>query len=256
MSLTKAVPNAKGILLSIEGLEKTGKTYLPLATAPEPVAYIGCDRDNSRLLKTLIKKGRDISWSQHLYTPMENENILKEKDVEVLRRMAIRALPFWKGFRADYLEALKGDYRTVVFDSGARAWALLRIVRYGKHTQVNPILYSQTNYEFANLLHLGRASGKVVIIINRIGDEWKDTLDDHGKKVGIKTGKLVTQGFKDMNFEMEAILRTNNVGDFGATLVDEGVGRRGIRGSVFEGDDLTMPAILAKLTGVPVEKWQ
>ncbi len=256
----KEIPNPQGILISIEGLEKTGKTWLPLATLPGPVAYINCDRDNTRLLRVLQKKGRKLLVGDpHLFVAMPTDDILREKDDEALRRVAGRALAPWKAFKVDYLTALKDPkVRCIVADSGPKAYLMCRLGRFGKLIEIAPILYSKTNFEFANLLQIAHETDKVVIWINRIGEEWADATDKNGRKINVKTGGMKTLGYKEFNYEMDAVVRTDVDidGNFSAEIYREGVGRPEIRGLKFEGEELTMPHILAKLTGTKVEKWQ
>lgn len=255
----REIANPAGILLSIEGPEKTGKTWLPLNTLPEPVVYVNCDRSNDRLLRVLKRRGRKILASEpHIFVAMPTDDILRQQDKEVLAAVAARALVPWKAFKHEYLTALKDpNVRSVVADSGTKAYVNCRLGRFGKLLEVAPVLYSKTNFEFANLLQIAHESDKVVVWINRIGDEYSRGTDSKGREVSNKTGGTKTLGYKEFNYEMDAIVRTDVDGDgnFSAEIYREGVGRPDVRGLRFEGEELTMPHILAKLTGTKKERW-
>lgn len=256
----KPLPTSQGIVMSLEGMEKTGKTWLALSSLPEPVVYVNCDRDNSRIINRLRKGGRRIlTGEQHLFVPQPADDILRQRDQEAMNAVALRALKPWKAFKVDYLEALADpNVRSVVADSGTRAYLMCRLGRFGKLLEVAPVLYSKTNYEFANLLQIAHASGKVVVWINRIGEEFKPAMDNQGRDISNKTGAMKTLGYREFNFEMDAVVRTSitKSGDFKAVIHREGVGSPDALGMDFSGDDLNMANILAALTRTKKEKWQ
>ena len=190
---------------------------------------------------------------------MPTDDILRQPDRDVLAQVAARALKPWKAFKTDYLTALQDPkVRCVVADSGTKAYMNCRLGRFGKLLEVAPVLYSKTNFEFANLLQIAHESDKVVVWINRIGDEYARGTDSKGREVSNKTGGSKTLGYKEFNYEMDTIIRTdvNGEGEFSAEIYREGVGRPDVRGLRFEGEELTMPHILSKLTGTKIERWQ
>lgn len=255
----KEIANPAGILLSIEGPEKTGKTWLALSSLPQPVVYVGCDRDNSRLIRVLQRKGRKIlTGDPHLFVAMPTDDILRQKDSDALAAVASRALKPWKAFKTDFLTALEDpNVKSIVADSGTKAYVNCRLGRFGKLLEIAPVLYSKTNMEFENILQIGKASDKIVVWINRIGDEYSRGSDSKGREVSNKTGGLKTLGYKEFNSVVEAVIRTevDSNGVFSAEIYREGVGRPDVRGLRFEGEELTMPHILAKLTGTKKERW-
>lgn len=248
-----------GLVISIEGEEKTGKTWLALSSLPEPIVYINCDRNNARLVSALRAKGRKIlTAGPHLFIPMPTDDILRQSDRDVLGDVARRALVPWKALKTDYLTALKDPkVRSIVVDSGTQAYVMCRLGRFGKLLEVAPVLYSKTNFEFSNLLNIGHDSDKTVVWINRIGEEYSRGADKQGREISRKTGGMKTLGYKEFNFAMDAVIRTeiSQDGEFSAAIYREGVGRPGLNGMVFAGDMLSMPKILGKITGTKSARW-
>jgi hypothetical protein len=245
-----------GVFISAEGLEKCGKTWSILHTAPCPLVFISCDRDNRRAVQSARAAGRSILWSgQYIFVPSPNQiHVAGQKDdddilIENGRRMA----PLWAAIHRDFMDALQDpQVKTVVLDSGTSAYNMARVKCFGKVNGVGVFKYTKTNAIFGELIGAAQASGKVVIMVHRLEDAW----GPDGKGGQAKTGAYQAQGFKDINFEVDAIIRHSKVGtDFQAKLMMEGVGRGDISGKVFKGDELDYTSIVAKLTRTKVEKW-
>lgn len=249
-----------GIVISAEGLEKSGKTYSALATAPAPILYINCDRDNRRVINRLRAGGRRIFTSgQYLYVP--SADLLHKKgqadDDPVLAANAQQANEVWKPILRDWEEGLNDPkIRTVVVDSASVAYSVLRTKVFGKLTGVAEVLYAKTNFTWRGLLMKSENSGKVVILIHRLTAEYAKKANDQGKMESFKTGKLIAAGYKDTNFEVGAIVRhTATPTGFTAKVMAEGVGRADIKGLVYTDDEIDYTTIVAKLTRTKREKW-
>jgi len=249
-----------GIVISAEGLEKSGKTYSVLATAPTPLLYVNCDRDNRRVIKRLRATGRRIFTSgQYLFVPSPDQ-LHKEgqaKDDPILAANAQAANAIWKPVYRDWTEGLEDpEIRTVVVDSASVAYSVLRTKVFGKLTGVAEVLYAKTNFTWRELLMKSENSGKVVILIHRLRSEYKKEKNAQGKMESYKTGKLVAAGYGDTNFEVGAIVRHMAIeGGFRVKVMAEGVGRGDIKGLALDNEEIDYTTIVAKLTRTKREKW-
>lgn len=246
-----------GVVISAEGLEKCGKTWSILHTAPHPLVYVSCDRDNRRAIKAARVAGRTILCSgQYLFVPSPDQiHVAGQKDDDdVLIENGKRMAPLWAAIHRDFMDALKDPkVATVVLDSGTAAYNMVRIKCFGKVNGVGVFKYTKTNAIFGELVAAAQASGKVVIFVHRLGDEWSSG-DAGGQNK--KTGGFVMQGYNQMNFEVDAIVRHRKTTEgYQAKLLCEGVGRPEISGKLFQGDDLDYCSIVAKLTRTKREKW-
>ena len=250
-----ALSKPTGLLLSAEGLEKSGKTWSVLATAPQPVLYVNCDRDNRRIVNKLRASGRRILLSgQYLFTPDVDQNILREKNDALLGKNAAQALSLWKPIKRDLVDGFSDPaIKTVFFDSGSAAYAMMRIARFGKLIEIPQVLYSKTNYEWRAILMQAQASGKVVIIAHRLAKEFVKNNDKSSE-----TGKLTIEGYKGTNFEVDAIVRheRSQAGVYSAKVLAEGVARPDMLNVEYEGDTINYTEIVAKLTRTKVGAWQ
>ena len=250
----------KGVVISVEGKEKCGKTWQVLHTAPHPLVYISCDRDNRRAVKAARMAGRQILWSgQYLYVP--SPKLLhvagQRADDDVLIENGKAAAKLWNPIHRDFMEALKDPKVTsVVLDSGTAAYNLVRLKSFGKVNGVGQFLYAKTNAIFRELLAAAQTSEKVVIIIHRLGPEFIKSVDEKGKEQSSQSGNFVMQGYRETNFEVDAIVRHwHGESGYRAKLMSEGVGRGDISGKVFKDAELDYRKIVAKLTRTKEEKW-
>lgn len=246
-----------GIVISAEGMDKSGKTYSVLSTAPHPLVYINCDRDNERVIRRLRKSGRRILMSgQYLYVPSAKQLYKPGQDDSELAANAAAANTLWKPIERDFMDALADpSIKCVVLDSGTSAYSILRTKVFGKVTGVPEVLYSKTNFIWRELLKKAEMSGKVVIFIHRLKQEYLKVKVGE-KFESINTGKLVMDGYKQTNFEVGAIVRhTATPTGFTAKVMAEGVGRPDVKGVVLSDSEIDYTAIVAKLTRTKKESW-
>lgn len=251
---------ASGVVISAEGMDKSGKTYNILRTAPAPLVYINCDRDNTRVITRLRKEGRRIFMSgQYLFVPSPKQlhKPGQAADDPVLVENARQAGLLWTPIERDFTDALADPkIKTVVLDSGTAAYGILRTKVFGKLTGVAEILYTKTNYMWRELLKKAENSGKVVIFIHRLKQEYIRVKGSDGKFESLQTGKLVADGYKQTNFEVGAIVRhIATPTGFTAKVVAEGVGRADLKGLIYSDDEIDYTEIVAKLTRTKKERW-
>lgn len=249
-----------GIVISAEGMDKSGKTYSILKTAPCPLVFINCDRDNSRVITRLRRDGRRIFLSgQYLFVPSAKQlhKPGQASDDPVLVENARQAGLLWTPIERDFNDALADPkIKTVVLDSGTAAYGILRTKVFGKLTGVAEVLYAKTNYMWREMLKKAENSGKVVIFIHRLKQEYIKVKDSSGKFESMQTGKLVMDGYKQTNFEVGAIVRhIATPTGFKVKVMAEGVGRADLKGLEYVDDDIDYTEIVAKLTRTKKEKW-
>jgi hypothetical protein len=230
-------PSSGGYSINIEGLEGTGKTHLAL-TGPAPIAYLYGDRNAEDVLRQAAKQGVAVYPQRFIWTFPPTE------DLDVI---ANSARPVWTKFVELYHRALNSQARTVVVDTGSFFWELRRAARFGKLLKVPPIMYAEINTQFSNLINSGRDSGRNVVWVHRLQDEWRDAKNEKGQSVRERTGKYVRQGFKELGYEVQLSIRTERADEIGAfscevrkcTPADLLVGQR------FEGREVDLTKLLA-----------
>jgi hypothetical protein len=178
----------KKLNLSIDSMEKAGKTRFAL-TAPGPTAYHDFDFGLNGVadkFPDLELYPFDYSFATTLKLPGTASKSITDYASEV-----------WQEFVTN-LRASIDRCKTIVIDSGSSAWPLLRLARLGKLTQVMPIQYTAVNQEFQALCQMLHRSDANILWLHRLKEEYKDDK---------KTGGLVRQGFGDIAFEVDAVMR-------------------------------------------------
>ena len=176
----KAPPaGPRRLILSLEGLEKQGKTHLSL-TAPKPLLIFNLDIG----LEGVLEKFKD----QEIFTYESGEY-----DTQAEAEKA------WNGFKSVFLASLKDpDLRTVVIDTATEAWEVIRMARLGKLTQVQPYHYGPVNAEFRLLLKRAYDSNKNLILVHKMKPLY---INDK------RSGKYERAGFNDTGFLVQASVR-------------------------------------------------
>lgn len=216
-SFAKPGEEAPRLILCTEGEDGTGKSDFALS-APKPLAYFKMDRGfEVTKEETYARLQLDrVDTAQYSYDKAEADTT---DSAAIAKACDVAA---WKPFRNDYNNALtKGRpkidkqgrvvpgqwtgemYRTIVVDSASETWETCRLARFGKLEQVPPNLYTAVNAEFRG--HIIRAAFKSncnVIFVHKIGDEYTQKVGANGKEIGVKTGRKVRKGFKEMNYQV------------------------------------------------------
>jgi hypothetical protein len=254
----------------LRGPEKTGKTYLPLMTAPQPVAYLNGDRDNSRLLGWALDKGRQVLAAKSYIYKLAGPTLIRTK-MGMAERMRIEqgniavAAPRWQRWLKEYRAALLSPkIKTVVIDTGGWVYDTLRIAKYGTLT-IPQHLAPEYKSEMASVIAESEGSGKLIVWLHREQDEYEDYTDDSGNRQSRKTGQRKTKGYAEMDFAVGAVVTLNFDMDMsGETPGLTGDGQRyarvmsgiGGRGKVFKGKELAIPNICAAITRSKPEDWK
>ena len=148
------------LIASISGLEKSGKTDLAL-TAPGPILFINVDKGTEGVVHKFASK--DI-WVYDVQKPPEGAGMAEWLPVyQELEKMLKRAFTYNEG--------------TVVVDSHTEVYAIHRMARFGKLTQIMPHKYTELNAENRALLRLAYDSDMSAVFLHRlkkryVNDNW------------------------------------------------------------------------------------
>jgi hypothetical protein len=180
----------------VEALDGVGKTFFGL-TAPGPIAIHDFDGGLHRAIQGFSKERLE---SLELY-PFEYDitRTLKLPGEDASRGLVERAADVWTEFVLA-ARASVDKCRTNVIDTGSAVWELLRLARLGKLTQVMPVQYTQVNLEFKELIQTLHKSPANNVWVHRL----KPAYDAQDKKI---PNQFDRQGFGDMAFEVDAVLR-------------------------------------------------
>ena len=170
----KTIMTQPRIILSIEGLEKCGKTHFAL-TAPGPTALFSLDIGEEGVVSKFDSK--DI-WIMSI--DRVDEDSAEEAPKEYAR------------FKKAYLDLLRGDdVRTIILDTATEIWEILRMARFGRLTQVIPYQYGPVNAEYRALIREAYNYNKNLVLIHKMKPKY---VNDK------RTSEYERAGFGDTGF--------------------------------------------------------
>lgn len=171
------------LIMSIEGLEKSGKTHLAL-TAPGPIALFDFDTG----LEGVVGK----------FTPTKEIYVKDYVGASEAGRGDYAQV--WEKCRLEFKTLLKHPpLRSVVVDTDTERWELLRMARFGKLDQIMPQFYGPVNSEYRGLVRDAYASDKNVILLHKMKTVWvKNT----------RTDDVERSGFGEMGYLVQINVRT------------------------------------------------
>jgi hypothetical protein len=201
----------KGILMSVEGLQKCGKTELGL-TMPGNLFILNLNWGLVGVYEKHIEAGKQI-YVQDIQIPYSKD--LPGAPFTILATAAAEA---WRKAILSLLDAIKEPSISSIFiDTGSELWDLLRVARLGKLNQVLPIQYSSVNAEFRQLLQILLTCKKNVLLAHKVKPEY---VNDQ------KTNRFERAGFSDISFDVQVELRADRdmkkegLDQFSLTVVD------------------------------------
>lgn len=131
------------------GPEKAGKTHLALGF-PGPVGFLSLDKPSPQVLdhyanyKTIYHKIYEIPTETMVPGQVSAEDSCKFW------------MPWWMEIRGAFEELVElgraGRIRTLAVDNAGAMWAICRMARLGKLTQVQPLQYVAVNSDFSSML--------------------------------------------------------------------------------------------------------
>lgn len=183
------------LILSIEGIEKTGKTHFAL-TAPGPIGLIDMDIG----LEGVIEK---FAQTKKIYVARFNYRDATSPD---------EWQKMWDKMKQALMDSLiSRSIRTVIVDTASEMWELARMAAFGKLLQVKSHHYAPVNAEFRDLITKAHNSDKNLILIHRqkkeyVNEQW--------------TGRMERSGFGEVGGAMQA-----NIVSWRITALDETYGK-------------------------------
>lgn len=184
----------KGVLISDEGLQKTGKTEFGLSL-PDPLYILNLNLGLQGVIEKHVKAGREI-YVKTIQIPFS-----AALPGQSFTLVSTAATEKWKEAILSLQEAINDPHiRSVFIDTASEMWDLLRIARLGKLAQVLPIQYTVVNAEFRQLLQLLLCCGKNVVLSHKVKPEY---VNDQ------KTNRFERAGFGDMGFDVQIELRSD-----------------------------------------------
>ena len=191
-------------MISIEGPGKSGKTDLALEF-PGPLLYLPFDVRWRDTLKKKIAAGKKIHLSEAQCFTSVFEGLDKDK-------IQATATENWNAFSAALVAGAKSrKFRGFVIDTASEAFHTFTCASYGKTSQIPQHMWGPLYFAFCNALRtaVDGAPGAHIILIHQVKDEYVDTgsVDKDGKKVSKKTGELIRDGCKKMEYFIDTVVR-------------------------------------------------
>jgi hypothetical protein len=244
----------RSAIISTVGPEGSGKTRFALSAAiagklskAGRTVYIGMDRKPvGRSINELLEKYGILRPKTNFKALMNGKAFSQDKGAKMWDELS--------GLLQDVL-ADPGCGPTIV-DTGTYMWALLRMARFGKLTQVLPHHYGPVNSELETLFYKAEEYGKILIVIHKQSKEYKAGKD--GKENW--TGRYERAGYSHMGFVANVSLehyRTESQG-FGVRVLQNKITPE-LDGTVLE-DEMCQFGVLAWQTfgepnGEELEDW-
>jgi hypothetical protein len=250
--------NLRHFFISIDGEEKTGKTTLAL-TAKGPTSVLdlndglhGVVHKAATGLPPFVRP-KKVRIAAHPLPDGNDRDEVKAKSVKE-----------WNSLAVDFREAVAKD-KSVIVDSGSDLWRLDRQSEFGgakSESRKGSLDYDMANSKIRGLLRLYHAHKANVILTHQLEEEWKQVKKPDGTETSRKTGKLVRDGFKEIGFMVQMVLRTRKeINDTGLHFVARLEVCRfdpALEGTDFssEVDMFNLPTIMAFCTGTEASEWE
>lgn len=255
----------RNIFWDILGEEKTGKTTLGL-TIPGDLGVIDLNRGLDGVVQKAVARRKKAGIKGRVRVsacplPDGEEDSAKCK---------AEALKVWKILDADMRVGFK-SMAGMVTDSGTEFYKLARMCSFGDVKSKGgkgQLDYDEVYRRMRFLLNQFHANKASLVMTHQLKDEWVSRVDQGtGKVKSSKTGKLVRDGFDEIGYMAQIVVRTSKRIDKETGLVFVGKVEScrfnaDIEGAEFtnEGDVdspfyLTLPHIAAMATDTDIEEW-
>lgn len=173
--------------MSVDGPPKEGKSHFVL-TAPAPIAVHNFDFGLEGVADNDEFKDKEIYDFEY---KMPLSAMLPGSEFNAMSEAAGKV---WKDFVLNFRDTLT-KMRTVVVDTGTEAWALARLARLGKLTQITSVQYTAVNAEFRQLVQLALSQNNCnVLFTHKIRDTYEDNK---------KTGATERAGFGEIGYDIQ-----------------------------------------------------
>lgn len=213
---SKARPSVPRLAVSLEALDKCGKSHWAINTTPDPVALIVVN-DNTYVYDKAIKAGRKVHLMEVSF-PDPNMAVRKSSDVNDAQHKIW--IDEWVRFK-NGMKAVVADksIRTVVWDTASELWHLAELAHFGKLTgnariDLRTILNDDYSKVFwsaykqrpdLNMVLIHRHKKQYVPLLDATG---KVVMDDNGKSAKTEwNGKYERIGYNQTGFNVDITLQ-------------------------------------------------
>jgi hypothetical protein len=191
-----------------EAPEKSGKTHFAL-TAParkvgnrEGIGMFAYDTGGVEGVVQKFQKTKRIFLSEcRVEIPkMPAQGAYASWSVQEAQQIATNAEKMWQVFYGKYQEAV-ARFRTVILDTSTDVYALLRLAKFGKLTEVKPQHYEPINRIMEEMINMAYSEGVNLVMIHKMKPEWANNQ---------LTGKIKAQGYGDAVFKSQVNVRLSH----------------------------------------------
>lgn len=200
-------PSVPRLAISLEGLDKTGKTDWALDTAPEPICLVSNDPGTKYVMEKMLARGRKIPMLLNQSWEKPDPKVIAAKDVDQAEFAAW--FKEWKRFEGAMAELqARREIRTLVVDNCTDLDNLCELAHFGKlkgnaRIDVRAQFNIASQGWFNNLYH-GRPDLNM-ILIHRTKKQY-GAPDAKGNANW--TGNYERDGHNKMGFLIDMAIRT------------------------------------------------
>ena len=204
------------LALSLDGLDKCGKSYWALMTTPDPVCLVVCN-DNLSVYQKALAAGRRIPLLMNLDYPMSDPAVIASSQIDKQEHEAWRTT--WRKFKQG-MEAVKQEksIRTLVWDTTTELWHLAELAHFGKlRGNARMDIRTELNGDFSSVfwnLYKSRPDLNIVLI-HRAKKTYEPITDAGGNVMKDKqgndrrewNGKYERDGYSQIGFNVDMTLQ-------------------------------------------------
>jgi len=195
------------LAVSLDGLEKRGKTHWAIMTSPEPVAVISNDTGTENIVRMAMKKGRKIYGNGIMDVGFESPDPMVIAASNVDKAEHETWIKSWKKYK-DGINRIIDDktIRTVVKDTETGIYELAQLAVFGKlRSNARKDLWAELNAEYTKVfwdLYKGRPDINILLIHK---NKKQYAANSKGEEVWNK--KYERAGHKDVGFQVDLSLK-------------------------------------------------
>jgi hypothetical protein len=193
------------LAISLEALDKCGKTHWALFTPPDPICLVTNDPGTTHVLKKAIAAGRRIPHVMELSYAAPDPSVTKSTDIDKAEWAVWQKE--WARFKSGMAAVVKDkSIRTLVWDQGTDLWNLCMLSHFGKVRAIPQHLRTECNADYSGVfwdLYKGRPDLNM-ILIHQIGKEYKP----NSKGESDWTGKYEHKGFNKTGYQVDMVVRS------------------------------------------------
>lgn len=194
------------LAISLEALDKCGKTYYALMTAPDPIAVVTNDPGTQAIIDKARAAGRRIQQFDQRWEPPANSSARSESDVSAAEHKAY--VDEWNRYAA-FINVLRNDkyFRTYVSDTETDVFRLCELAFFGKLMgNARQDMRTNMNSSYSKMfwtLYKGRPDLNI-ILIHQLKKKYVKSAKS---QVADWDGSYETTGFNKISFAVDATIR-------------------------------------------------